>query len=149
MRVLVCGGRGFGDIESLKHDRAHPKWEQKEKEYTFVLNKLDKLLLVPPTEENMMGYPDDIPFIISGAAHGVDSAGIDWAIINWLDWIEFPADWSIGKSAGYVRNKKMLEEGKPDLVIAFPGGRGTANMIKLAKEAGVKVIEITYAPNES
>jgi predicted Rossmann-fold nucleotide-binding protein len=33
----------------------------------------------------------------------------------------------------------MLSEGKPDLVIAFPGGRGTADMIRQAKEAGVPV----------
>jgi hypothetical protein len=36
----------------------------------------------------------------------------------------------------------MLREGKPDLVIAFPGGRGTAHMTRIALEAGLKVIEI-------
>ena len=40
--------------------------------------------------------------------------------------------------------KQMLEEGKPDLVVAFPGGRGTENMKKLAREAGVEVIEFNY-----
>lgn len=149
MRVLVCGGRDFGDLASLKHDRTHPKWAQKEKEYLFIQAKLSELLLVEPTDDNMMGYPDDLPIIISGAARGADSAGVDWAVVNWLDFIEYPADWSLGKRAGYVRNKKMLEEGKPDLVIAFPGGRGTENMKSLAREAGVKVIEVAYSPDES
>jgi hypothetical protein len=36
----------------------------------------------------------------------------------------------------------MLMEGKPDLVVAFPGGRGTANMIEQARKAGVEVLEI-------
>jgi len=52
----------------------------------------------------------------------------------------FPADWSRhGKSAGPIRNRQMLIEGRPDIVVAFPGGKGTANMIKQAVEAGVKV----------
>jgi UDP-N-acetylmuramoylalanine-D-glutamate ligase len=33
----------------------------------------------------------------------------------------------------------MLDEGKPDLVVAFPGGRGTANMVQQAHRAGVEV----------
>jgi hypothetical protein len=33
----------------------------------------------------------------------------------------------------------MLDEGRPDLVIAMPGGRGTANMISQAEKAGVAV----------
>jgi len=52
----------------------------------------------------------------------------------------FPADWGkYSKSAGYIRNKQMLAEGKPDLVVAFPGGKGTANMVKLAKLANIPI----------
>jgi hypothetical protein len=36
----------------------------------------------------------------------------------------------------------MLKEGKPDLVIAFPGGRGTDMMVGLAKDAGVEVLDL-------
>jgi hypothetical protein len=36
----------------------------------------------------------------------------------------------------------MIDEGKPDLVVAFPGGRGTADMVKRAKKANVEVIEV-------
>ena len=41
-----------------------------------------------------------------------------------------------------MRNREMLERGRPDLVIAFPGGPGTANMVKLAREAGIEVIKV-------
>jgi len=33
----------------------------------------------------------------------------------------------------------MLQEGQPHVVIAFPGGKGTAHMIDLATKAGVTV----------
>ena len=52
------------------------------------------------------------------------------------------ADWEKhGKAAGPKRNKRMLEW-KPDLVVAFPGGKGTANMVQQARQAGVEVIEV-------
>ena len=37
----------------------------------------------------------------------------------------------------------MLDEGKPDLVVAFPGGRGTAHMTRIARGAGIEVIEVS------
>ena len=42
-----------------------------------------------------------------------------------------------------IRNRRMLIEGKPDLVLAFPGGKGTANMVEISRKAGVKVVEIS------
>lgn len=55
----------------------------------------------------------------------------------------YPADWRRdGKSAGYRRNRRMLSEGRPDLVIAFPGGPGTAHMVEIAEKAGVPVLRI-------
>lgn len=54
----------------------------------------------------------------------------------------YPADWNKhGKAAGQIRNKQMLEEGKPDLVIAFlaKDSRGTANMVEQARRANVEV----------
>ncbi|MEM9912925.1 MAG: hypothetical protein AAF922_19365 [Pseudomonadota bacterium] len=47
----------------------------------------------------------------------------------------------MGRAAGPIRNKEMLDEGCPDLVVAFPGGRGTANMVKQAQAAGVEVLD--------
>jgi hypothetical protein len=56
----------------------------------------------------------------------------------------YRADWAKhGRAAGPIRNKQMLEEGKPDLVVAFPGGQGTANMMSQVREAGVRVMAIT------
>jgi hypothetical protein len=52
----------------------------------------------------------------------------------------YPADWARdGRGAGFLRNERMLAEAKPHLVVAFPGGRGTAHMVARAEAAGVAV----------
>jgi hypothetical protein len=81
--------------------------------------------------------------LIQGGANGADRMAKDWARTKpEIERYECKADWErYGKSAGPKRNARMLEW-KPDLVVAFPGGRGTADMVSKAREAGVEVIEI-------
>jgi hypothetical protein len=80
--------------------------------------------------------------VIHGAARGADSLAHRWARNTYTPVESYPADWKRdGKAAGPIRNAKMLAEGKPDLVIAFPGGNGTAHMVKIAKAKGVQVIQ--------
>ena len=64
----------------------------------------------------------------------------EFAVVHWTGLDVYPADWErYGLSAGYRRNRQMLEEGKPDLVVAFPGGKGTNMMVDIARKAGVPV----------
>lgn len=84
----------------------------------------------------------DNPRVIEGGARGAD--WIAMRLSKALDCHErtFPADWSrYGSAAGPIRNKQMLVEGKPDLVIAFWNGDswGTANMIRQAKAAKIEI----------
>lgn len=117
MRLLVCGGRDFSDT-------------------TLAYRVLDKL-----HRERMIGV------VIEGDARGADRIAGYWARRNRIDNLKFPADWRAhGKAAGPIRNKRMLDEGKPDAVLAFPGGRGTANMIEQARGAGIEVIESIPPP---
>lgn len=112
MRILVCGGRDFNNSGLV--------WE--------VLN-------------DTIGTETAV--IIEGGARGADASARSFARNYRMELITYEADWKThGKSAGHIRNQKMLDEGKPDLVIAFPGGQGTAHMVKIAKEAKIKVIEI-------
>lgn len=111
--VLVTGGRTFHDKAKL-HD---------------AMNKLDE----------RYGFTT----LIHGGASGADTlAGAwakEWGITVWVH----PADWSKhGRAAGAIRNQDMLERGKPDLVVAFPGGAGTADMVRRAKAAGIAVHEV-------
>jgi hypothetical protein len=126
-RILVCGGRDFNDRNLL-------------------INTLDRLCdergwnMEPAPDGNYL--PDVL--IISGKARGADTLAIDWAVVNWQPVEEYPAQWDqYGKRAGYIRNQQMLDEGKPDIVVAFPGGRGTAMMVDIARKAGVEVIEVS------
>lgn len=85
-----------------------------------------------------------ITTIIHGAARGADLFSDRYAAAKGLKREAYPANWNLyGNSAGPIRNQYMLES-KPDLVIAFPGGRGTADMVSRAKKAGVEVVEISY-----
>lgn len=79
-------------------------------------------------------------FVIQGGANGVDKQAMDWAVSNGVPCATVHASWGkYGGAAGPRRNGWMLELG-PSLVIAFSGGRGTANMVKQAKSAGVPVV---------
>ncbi len=76
------------------------------------------------------------------AARGADLLAAAWARSRGIPARPFPADWNRdGKAAGFLRNVRMLREGRPDLVVAFPGGKGTAHMVGLARRAGVAVLE--------
>ena len=85
--------------------------------------------------------------IIQGNAPGADYLAKEWAQENKVECLSFPADWQqYGRKAGYIRNKQMLDEGKPDLVIAFPGGTGTDMMVTLSESAGVLTKRVTDRP---
>lgn len=113
MKVLVCGGRDYKD------------WDQ----MYSVMDGIDG--------------DNKITWLIHGEARGADRMAGAWAVSKGIHISSFPANWAkYGKRAGYVRNKQMLDERHPDLVVAFPGGRGTAMMVQLAREQGVPVIEI-------
>ena len=111
MKVLITGGRDFDDVGLL----------------TETLDRLHA----------------ETPFacLIHGAAKGADRLAGQWAQNNGVEEIACPANWKLhGRWAGPVRNKLMLEEHQPDLLVAFPGGKGTANMVGLAEKAGTKVV---------
>ena len=51
-----------------------------------------------------------------------------------------------GKGAGHRRNRIMLVESKPHILLSFPGGKGTADCIQTATELGVHVVSFFNAP---
>jgi hypothetical protein len=80
--------------------------------------------------------------IIHGKARGADSIAGLYAKEFGIPCIEVPANWDFyGKRAGFLRNKWMIDFCSPDHVLALPGGNGTANMVELSHEAGIKVME--------
>jgi hypothetical protein len=118
MRLLVCGGRDFANEAALRR-------------------VLDKHHSATP-----------VSVLIQGGARGADTLAANWARTNGVECHEYPADWDQhGKRAGYLRNQQMLDEGKPDFVIAFPTqrSRGTEMMVQLAINAGIHGIRHNIA----
>jgi hypothetical protein len=78
--------------------------------------------------------------VIEGGASGADAFAKAWALQRGVQIRTVFADWQKhGRAAGPIRNGEMLKL-NPDAVVAFPGGRGTADMVRQAKAAGIKVI---------
>jgi YspA, cpYpsA-related SLOG family len=112
MRVLVTGGRDFSDR-------------------TLLFEALDRL-------HAAHGFT----VLIHGDANGADRLSGEWATARGVSVEAHPADWKRhGRAAGPIRNQKMLEE-KPELVVAFPGGKGTADMVSKARQAGLEVVMV-------
>lgn len=119
LRVLVCGDRNWIDIPTIR-------------------SELSRL-------------PSDT-VIIHGDARGADRLGGYVAGQLGMPVVPFPADWNqYGKAAGPIRNVRMLTEGKPDLVLAFHpdlrASKGTAHMVRIAKEAGIEVRVLPESKN--
>ena len=113
LHVLVCGGRDYADAATLAR----------------VLDALH-------------AEQGPIVEIIHGAARGADTLAAGWARSRGIPIAAYPADWKRHpRAAGPIRNQQMLAEGRPDLVVAFAGGAGTADMVRRSRAANVRVIE--------
>ena len=113
MRVLICGSRDFFNASEIR--------------------------------EVVYSLPPDTT-IIHGNAEGADTIAHRHAIEREMRVEVYPAKWAThGRAAGPIRNTQMLEEGRPDIVYAFYSrkelSRGTADMVRQARRAGVKVVE--------
>ena len=81
--------------------------------------------------------------LINGGATGADTLATDWARSRGVTHMEYPANWKkYGKAAGPIRNNMMIDSGI-DLLVAFPGGRGTEDMVRKCKAKGIQVIRIS------
>lgn len=112
MEVIVTGGRDYSDVEKIRQ----------------VLNLLD------------------VDLLIHGACSGADTLAKEWGDYHGVKQHSFPvteAEWNkIGKSAGPIRNIRMLEAYPNAVLVAFPGGKGTANCITEAKKRGHLILVI-------
>lgn len=125
LKVLVTGGRDYSN---------------KEKVYD-VLGKIHK--------------DKGIVELCHGAARGADDLANLWAVTQDVPRRVFPVsskEWNtLGKKAGVLRNQRMLEEFKPDLIVEFPGGTGTHDMVARGKRNSIPirtVIDLNYVPKK-
>jgi len=112
MILLVCGGRDYNNRDLV------------ERVLTDLLNV------------------HGVDVLIEGSAAGADTLAFHWATARGIPVATVKPLWhKHGKAAGMRRNYAMIKL-KPDLVVAFPGGKGTANMVLLAKKNNIRVLEI-------
>lgn len=110
--IIVCGGRGYADRAQL-------------------FKTLDSI-----------HDHSTITLLVHGAAPGADSLAGEWAVDRGVPVRAFPADWKKNfRAAGPIRNQQMIDETDASVLVAFPGGKGTKDMIGRAIKAKLKVIE--------
>ena len=125
MRILVCGGRDFTNWVLLNRTLHHTVYDGDHTDYSKQV-------------------------IIHGKDKGADTLAGQWADINNVPVLEYPADWAkYQHRAGPIRNQRMIDEGKPDLVVAFPTPKfkGTWDMIRRAEKAGIETIVVKHEQN--
>lgn len=113
MRIGVAGGREFRDAPKV----------------TQVIQVFDRA--------TRGGF---VPKLVHGGARGADSLAAQIADSRgwWLE--EHPAEWTrYGLGAGPIRNQAMCDSGL-DVLVALPGGAGTADMTRRARAAGILVL---------
>ncbi len=119
-RVLVCGGRDY--LDSI-----------------HVCDVLSAIHMANP-----------ISHLIQGGAMGADSLARAWARSLKVECTTVEADWAKhGRAAGPIRNQQMLDDWDVHLVVAFPGGRGTEDMIRRATQKGIRVERHRRASDDS
>lgn len=151
MNIGVTGGRRFGNIAALQKRypltyRNHPEWEIRQAQYDFVFRTLGLIAAEFSSHyrPNIAWVPSDLTFVF-GDQTGADAAAMDWAMAMKAPFRKFDADWEkFGRPAGPIRNQQILVEGKPELLVAFPGTMGTRDMIQRAERAGIPVRRIDY-----
>lgn len=131
--AIICGGRSYGIVppDPYDYDRAAAQ-ARHERGRLFVIMRsaLERL---------------DVVQFAMGDATGADALAARWCEDNGIPFRVYAADWQThGHAAGPIRNKAMLEAEKPSCVIAFPGSKGTRNMVGLAEKAGVRVIKVDW-----
>ena len=121
MRVLACGGRDYADVA-----RVHAV-----------------LASHAVTELAEGGHRNLLPDGNVDWSRSADAIARKWADDVGIPARTFEAHWrELGRAAGPLRNARMLADFQPDAVVAFPGGRGTADMVRRARAAGVPVYEV-------
>ena len=113
MRIVVTGGRNYAD--KLAVDQALSAVHRKR----------------------------GIDILIHGGADGADRLCAEWAWDHGIPVATYNAEWrKLGKAAGPERNQRMIDKGRPDAAVAFPGGRGTADMVSRLVAAKVPVWDL-------
>lgn len=126
-RAIICGGRDRSEAIWIfaELDKLHEK-----RRFTLIVEGGQRSYETERGKKTCVG--------------GADYWANRWALSRCVETVTVAARWAeLGDRAGPIRNQAMLDEFKPiELVVAFPGGAGTADMVRKAHAAGIEVVEI-------
>lgn len=131
--VLICGSREFNPNEQCKK---YPSYTYSTLISTLINNLISK-------------YNNKDVEVVEGDARGVDRWARSYALGNSYSLKEMKADWSKGKSAGYIRNIEMFEYIKSNpnkfIFIIWDGvSKGTLHDIKLSHKYNIPCYVFLY-----
>lgn len=131
MRYLIFGSRTFGVVQDYQDDQ------------DIILAQNQKILL----KRTMDSIVKEVSFGIVGGAKGADTLGELWLVANRVPFQVFMAEWDkYGRTAGPRRNRRMIDEGKPDIAVGFIDYRhraevspGSSNMMQQCRNNNIPV----------
>lgn len=99
------------------------------------------------TELDAVYKTRQIDLLAVGDADQIDCFARCWARDRGISLRVFKANWALhGLDAGPIRNQEMLDVAQPDLLLSFPGGPGTADCTRRAREMGIEVKIVDSQP---
>lgn len=111
MRVLICAGRHYTDSRRCRQ----------------VLEAFQRL------------HP--VRVVIHGGSQFLGAQIEDWAREIGADLVRYPPHWQLhGKHAERLRNRFMLADSRPDIVLALPGGDDTEELLAQARTQGIQTL---------
>lgn len=122
--ILVCGSRHYDDAEVI----------------ASILGSFRRTC------------KDGVVKIIQGGCGGADTIALAYQEQCKLDGETFKADWKkFGKAAGPFRNQKMIDMGRPNIILAFhkniKSSKGTLDMLRRGQENDIPTYLIPGAAN--
>lgn len=84
--------------------------------------------------------------VVCGMASGVDTLGARWAWWHGVPIKEFPAEWAMGREAGFRRNRQMADYADAAIIVWDGRSRGSGNMIDMMNEAGKPYYLVKVSP---
>jgi YspA, cpYpsA-related SLOG family len=126
VRLLICGSRNWSDDVAI-----------------------DELLLAALYRVAVEG--DGPLVVLQGGARGADRLARERCEYHTVRCEQYDADWQRdGRRAGVLRNLDMLNQGRPDRVVAFTDDfanphSGTRHMCQIALRAGLPVRLVRHA----
>lgn len=98
---------------------------------------------------NAVASLEQTDVLVSGGCRGVDLIAEGFARERGLECIIYEAEWDrLGRSAGFVRNKKIVETADRMIALQVENSSGTSLTIKLGKEKGIPVTVIAYTEDK-